>query len=474
MLLAVVLPLVVFTYIADLLCTNECPSAFDGTCDDGAVVYIPDDPNAWPMPANNSKCRYATDCGDCGQRPIAVNRTFTVCKPAAPDGALTNQVKWRLGSAADPHSKIYPRATLVNISCINLKGCTGCEDMPGQLPFGFTDVATTYVEGEYLVSFSRSFGEANIGLQPDWWLSETCVEPWFQESKEESYKPHLALSVPWHARRPKAIFRGASSGELGPFQVDHNISWKVFREDFKEKVAGMGNPAIDVDGSESTLEYQVGHRCIFYLEGNDVGSAIYWLLGSGALILAPETLTAEAVWKIEPWVHYVPFKTDLSDLEDIVQRFCVRDGASPITFSPEDQKRFVWAAPSLNLPGYGYPPGSPGDGTLERLHQAHRRTRHILGTEEVLAPVALDDEVLDDPSPPPAPPSFPPGCNVSLCYEVHIGGQPKVAPPSESDDAIIRRVLLRARAYFDDMCDVKREAQRQYLFLTQLKAKLKL
>ncbi len=39
-------------------CSNTCDWAFDGVCDDGAIG------------SETDACGYATDCADCGERPI--------------------------------------------------------------------------------------------------------------------------------------------------------------------------------------------------------------------------------------------------------------------------------------------------------------------------------------------------------------------------------------------------------------------
>jgi len=78
-------------------------------------------------------------------------------------------------------------------------------------------------------------------------------------------------------------------------------------------------------GSGDTPEFQMLHRCIIYLEGQDVGSSSYWALGSGSLMLAPAFLTSQNIIGLKPYVNYMPFNNDLSDIEQVVETHCKPD-----------------------------------------------------------------------------------------------------------------------------------------------------
>jgi hypothetical protein len=58
-------------------------------------------------------------------------------------------------------------------------------------------------------------------------------------------------------------------------------------------------------------------KYLVVLRGLDVGSSFYWTMNSGSLGLVMETpFESFASIHFEPWVHYVPFKEDLSDFEE--------------------------------------------------------------------------------------------------------------------------------------------------------------
>jgi hypothetical protein len=65
------------------------------------------------------------------------------------------------------------------------------------------------------------------------------------------------------------------------------------------------------------LEEQLAYRYILCLEGNDVSSGLKWGLYSNSVVLMPhpqvESWACESF--LEPYVHFVPVKADLSDLE---------------------------------------------------------------------------------------------------------------------------------------------------------------
>lgn len=62
------------------------------------------------------------------------------------------------------------------------------------------------------------------------------------------------------------------------------------------------------------------HKFLLVLRGMDVGSSFYWTMNSGSLGLVMDTpFESFASGLFKPWVHYVPFKSDLSDLEQRIE-----------------------------------------------------------------------------------------------------------------------------------------------------------
>ena len=59
-----------------------------------------------------------------------------------------------------------------------------------------------------------------------------------------------------------------------------------------------------------------GYKYHLVLEGNDAGTQINWALSSGSLILMPpKKFHSTTTLGLREWVHYVPLRSDLGDLE---------------------------------------------------------------------------------------------------------------------------------------------------------------
>jgi len=59
------------------------------------------------------------------------------------------------------------------------------------------------------------------------------------------------------------------------------------------------------------------YKYIAVLRGLDIGSSFYWTMNSGSLGLVMETpFESFASCHFKPWLHYVPFREDLSDFEE--------------------------------------------------------------------------------------------------------------------------------------------------------------
>lgn len=81
-------------------------------------------------------------------------------------------------------------------------------------------------------------------------------------------------------------------------------------------------------GDDLTIEEQLASKFILCLEGNDVATGLKWMMASNSTVLMPaptcETWFCEG--ELEPWVHYVPVKSDLSDISEIYE-WCLSNQA---------------------------------------------------------------------------------------------------------------------------------------------------
>lgn len=72
---------------------------------------------------------------------------------------------------------------------------------------------------------------------------------------------------------------------------------------------------------QSTLNYaNIGHKYLIELQGNDIGSNVYWIYSKDCVVFRPDFLKSHSAWDchLEPWVHYVPF--DHANYDDLVDK----------------------------------------------------------------------------------------------------------------------------------------------------------
>ena len=70
-----------------------------------------------------------------------------------------------------------------------------------------------------------------------------------------------------------------------------------------------------------SLEDQLQNKYILSIEGNDVSTGLKWMMLSNSVVVMPqpsiESWFCESF--LEPFVHYVPVKADLSDTEEVIE-----------------------------------------------------------------------------------------------------------------------------------------------------------
>ena len=152
--------------------------------------------------------------------------------------------------------------------------------------------------------------------------------------------------IPWKDKKNVAVFRGAPTGlgrdgfhQLGMNATDEEKCLHVQR--CKLVYNTFGSPIVDayitnplptnilptrigdvqLTGPKCTLAEMLKYKAIIMLEGNDVSSGFKWALYSNSVVLTQKPrLSAWTMEDIlEPWVHYVPLNSDLSDVEEKMQ-----------------------------------------------------------------------------------------------------------------------------------------------------------
>ena len=78
---------------------------------------------------------------------------------------------------------------------------------------------------------------------------------------------------------------------------------------------------ISIFGARMNLTQFLEYKAIIMLEGNDISSGLKWALYSNSVVLMQQpTMTSWLMEELlEPWVHYIPLKDDLSDVEEKMQ-----------------------------------------------------------------------------------------------------------------------------------------------------------
>ena len=161
--------------------------------------------------------------------------------------------------------------------------------------------------------------------------------------------PFIGTGRPLLSRRPVAFFRGSATGYGVTAQTNPRLGlvlrsyeWSRLpgkRGKLDARLTGLNRrPKIQPDGSLRSLDPSTvlpracvshvrrnrvsyaamqAYRYILYVDGNSGADRLAAYLASGSVILAvdPRAPRVQLFGYLRPWVHYVPVKWDLSDLE---------------------------------------------------------------------------------------------------------------------------------------------------------------
>jgi len=156
----------------------------------------------------------------------------------------------------------------------------------------------------------------------------------------------LWSDIPWHKKKFVAVWRGLITGDQSLYlrhEREYNggkpmafidrcnmIPRCKFVFDYQEStVVDVGiSKQLDylpvpseynhVMKGELSFHGHLQYKAIVVLEGNDVATALKWALFSRSVVLqAPPTKVSYAMEELlEPWIHYIPLKRDLSDIQE--------------------------------------------------------------------------------------------------------------------------------------------------------------
>jgi hypothetical protein len=94
---------------------------------------------------------------------------------------------------------------------------------------------------------------------------------------------------------------------------------------FPEMIEGR-----NIIGCYMPMKEMLRYKGLLILEGNDVASGVKWAMYSQSVVLMPRpTHTSWAMEEVlEPWVHYNPVHTNLTDIEEKTQWIIDNDKAA--------------------------------------------------------------------------------------------------------------------------------------------------
>jgi hypothetical protein len=170
---------------------------------------------------------------------------------------------------------------------------------------------------------------------------------------ENYYKINSDSNVEWKDKKSIAFFRGSATGSM---EIKYNQRLQISKLDYEWKTtkpnlldAGIvsWNPRDKIDSKLQVnfinpevmkkeniylkervpMNEQIKYKYIINIDGHSNPNRTSYLLHSGCLILMVESkyVIGNICWYtdlLEPYVHYIPVKFDLSDLEDQI-KWCI-------------------------------------------------------------------------------------------------------------------------------------------------------
>ena len=132
----------------------------------------------------------------------------------------------------------------------------------------------------------------------------------------------LKHDIPHENKLDKLVWRGATTGK-GELHRSSRVRLMELYSRHPTIDVGLSFYCQEVTGPaewvkpQMSIAEQLRYKYLLAIEGNDVATNLKWCLASNSTVLMPppavESWAMEG--KLEAWTHYVPVRTDLSDLE---------------------------------------------------------------------------------------------------------------------------------------------------------------
>lgn len=160
-----------------------------------------------------------------------------------------------------------------------------------------------------------------------------------------SIKTGLNDEIPFKMKISKAIWRGSTTGSSNCWYLSNgtNIVPDCPRSNLIAKWGNVNSTRLDIGLSQLVqddynmltsvyssylkpnldIKDMLLYRYLISVEGNDVATNLKWSMASNSIVLMPiprvETFFGEGLLK--PWVHFIPLRSDTSDLLEKIE-FC--------------------------------------------------------------------------------------------------------------------------------------------------------
>ena len=143
---------------------------------------------------------------------------------------------------------------------------------------------------------------------------------------ERHWKPIFKVpyyDIPYDNKKNIMIWRGAATGRdkrvplvetyfnYPGFEID--VGFTRYNDNYR------GKKSQKFIKNKLHMGEMLQCKFLISVEGNDVASNLKWIMASNSLCIRPHSETESWLMegKLQPWVHYVPVKSDFSDLLDI-------------------------------------------------------------------------------------------------------------------------------------------------------------
>lgn len=180
---------------------------------------------------------------------------------------------------------------------------------------------------------NENFADIIIPTWEDWSRVSNQEDDIFFPKPCKNYK--FDFSTPWQDKKEIAVFRGSSTGISSDIELNrrlklcrlknelldcgltsYNLRPRFFRKDDKLYLSTIDVDDLNCDIVDTlTPQQQSKYKYIINIEGHSIAYRLSLELSMGSVILLVDC--ENKLWysdKLQPYIHYVPVKNDLSDI----------------------------------------------------------------------------------------------------------------------------------------------------------------